>query len=196
MLELKRWCHPEFGLILPDDFIQIADEIGFIEKLDAWVFNQACEQIMLGVEQLMVNIASYDRDSMDRIIAVIRKHKISAESIIFEVTERHLMKTYAGFPEFLQNLNKEGVGIAIDDFGVGYSSLGRLRTMPVKFLKIDKSFVWAIGTETSSEMIIKSIVVLAKSLPLDVIAEGIESKEQLTFLIENGCLCGQGFLYE
>ncbi|MCB1827638.1 MAG: EAL domain-containing protein, partial [Coxiellaceae bacterium] len=196
---LVRWHHPEYGLVLPDDFIGIAEEIGFINELDKWVISTAAHQYQqwasqgIVLENLMINIASYERDYMQRILTIMKKNNVPPSAVLFEITERNLMEEYAGFSEFLEDLQQHGFGMAIDDFGAGYSSLSRLRTMPVKALKIDQSFVQAIKVETSSELIIQSIVALAKSLQLNVIAEGIETKEQLTFLIENGCLSGQGF---
>ena len=198
---LLRWYHPEFGLVMPNFFIPIADEMGIMPSIDQWTFRQACKQYRLwmdaGVKDFLmsINVATLKGDYSIQVEKTLKELDIPREKIYLEVTETIMMEDLVGFEDLITSIKDWGVHIAIDDFGTGYSSLSRLNHLPVSILKIDKSFVQAVGVEPGSEIIIKTILALANSLNLDVIAEGIETKEQLQFLIDNHCVYGQGFYY-
>ena len=198
---LLRWNHPKFGFISPEYFIPIADEMGMMRTIDQWVFRRACEQyrtwLSTGVDPftLSINLTSAHASYAVLFLEILNELNLPKDKIYLELTETSIMENVSDFEGILTRLNASGLKMAIDDFGKGYSSLSRLHRLPVHVLKIDRSFVKGIGVESGSEIIIKSIVALGKSLDLKVIAEGIETKAQLDFLIKLGCEFIQGFYY-
>lgn len=198
---LLRWNHPEYGLVMPDYFIPIAEEMGIMPTIDRWVFRYACEQYnrwrSSGAKefQLTINVAYIRSDYAQYIIDTLEELNIPKHLVCLELTESVLMENISGFEEVLARIRDSGIRISIDDFGKAYSSLSRLNRLPVTTLKIDRSFLGAIGVDRGGEIIIKSIISLAKGLNLQVIAEGIETDAQEQFLIDNHCPHGQGYLY-
>ena len=204
MEALVRWIHPKKGLIPPDDFIPIAEETGMIVNIDQIVMAEAMRQVgewrAKGLKPgvLALNL-SMDHLNNQNLIQIIQKsmleNGLDAQFLELEVTENRVMKKPKEMIFKLKKLNDMGIKIAIDDFGTGYSSLSYLKKLPINMLKIDKSFVRHIPDSEDDSSIAKAIIALAKSLNLDLIAEGVETIEQKNFLIENGCKNIQGYYY-
>lgn len=204
MEALVRWIHPEMGLITPDRFIPLAEGIGFITELDEWVMNEAASQFKrwsavgyeTGVLSLNLSVQRLEKDEfIDSIKSEIKSLDIKHNCISFEVTESQIMNNPKNSIEKLHELSKLGIRISIDDFGTGYSSLSYLKKLPINKLKIDKSFIQDIPSDKDDVEITKTIIAMAKNLNLEVIAEGVETKEQVDFLELNGCSEIQGYYY-
>lgn len=204
---LIRWNNQLIGNSSPAEFIIIAEETNLINQIGAWVINAALEQYKQWLTQIKtinnikisINISANqleDNSLIETITQVLTKTNVPINNILFELTETAVMKkTTYDKVELIKLLKKLGVGISIDDFGTGYSSFTYLTQLPIKELKIDKSFIDQIGRNKSSETIIIAIINLAKSLNLEVVAEGVETKEQLDFLTENECRIIQGYYF-
>jgi len=205
---LIRWNHPTRGLVCPDEFIPIAEESGLIIDIGRSVLNQACSQAMQwrntlpGADALGigVNVSShqlYDYQFVTDVEHALRATGLPPTSLILELTESALLADTAHIHERLDALKHLGVQLAIDDFGTGYSSLSYLRTFPVDFLKIDRSFVNQLNQHGADQgrIMIRSIISIGHDLNLGVIAEGIERPAQLDELREAGCDTGQGYLF-
>jgi len=202
---LLRWEHPKKGLLHPADFINSAEESGLIVPIGQWVLREACRQMKQWQTQfsmepplsISVNLSSRQfaqPDLAGKITAVLEETGLAGASLLLELTETTLIEdieTAATKIEYLQTL---GIGVEIDDFGTGYSSLGYLRRLPVNNLKIDRSFISTLGVSKSGIPIIRAIIAMANSLDMKVIAEGIETQEQMNNLIKLDCDFGQGFL--
>jgi diguanylate cyclase (GGDEF)-like protein/PAS domain S-box-containing protein len=197
---LLRWQHPERGLVLPNTFIPIAEEIGLIGEIDLWVLRQACQQLyswqksMTHPLMMSVNVSSKSllrTDFLERLWGFIQESNIQPQQLKLEITESILMDHVAS-KELLMDLRRQGIGLMIDDFGTGYSSLSYLQRLPLDFLKIDRSF---IHMSESNKQIVSTIILLAHGLELDVVAEGIETPEQLEYLRKLSCRYGQGYLF-
>jgi diguanylate cyclase (GGDEF)-like protein/PAS domain S-box-containing protein len=200
---LVRWQHPVRGLVPPNAFIPIAEEIGLITQIDQWVLAQACTQLALWQQRserkltVSVNLSTKNflqADLAQRLAEVLKKTGISANQLKLEITESVLMENAEMGAQVLADLRRQGISLQIDDFGTGYSSLGYLHTLPLDSLKIDRSFIQQLNSEGKLE-IVKTIIGLARSLNLDVVAEGIETTEQREHLQELLCDYGQGFLF-
>ncbi len=201
---LVRWNHPHLGEVEPLRFIPIAEETGFIVPLGRWVLVEACEQLAAwGVESgdaltLSVNLSRRQLVSphlIDEVRTAVSLSGIDPHQLMLEVTESVLMEDPARATQALYELRALGIRIAVDDFGTGYSSLSHLQRFPVDVLKIDKSFIDPLARQDEESMaLVTAILGLARTLGLDVIAEGIEHQSQLHRLVELGCLHGQGFL--
>jgi diguanylate cyclase (GGDEF)-like protein/PAS domain S-box-containing protein len=203
---LVRWRHPERGLVMPSDFIPVAEETGLIIPLGQWVLNEACRQmrewqkiyrIDKGVT-ISVNLSSRQfsqSDLIDQISAALRESGLRPANLKLEITESMVMENFDTAIDMLTQLRGLGVGLSIDDFGTGYSSLSYLHRFPIDTLKIDRSFVTQMTDNTENAEIVRTIVTLARSLSMDVIAEGVESREQLRRLRDLGCDYGQGYLF-
>lgn len=201
---LLRWMRPEFGITSPHTFIDIAEETGVINEIGAWVLNEACTQaaawqtIGCGALQVAVNLSPvqfFRQDIVQLVAKTLRTTGLRPENLELELTEGSLLKDVERTKLTLQKLKELGVRIAIDDFGVGYSSLSYLRDFPVDTLKIDRSFILNLAEETRDEAIVRAIISLAESLGLKVVAEGVENSLQLGCLLNHPCKEAQGYLF-
>lgn len=199
---LLRWHHPRLGDVSPADFIPLSEEMGLINKIGEWVIQVTCQQFSqwakqgYGKYQYAINLSprqlqqSALLESMKKCFA---ESKLDPRLVTLELTETAIMDNARDAELMLKKLCELGIKFSIDDFGTGYSSLIRLRNLPITTLKIDQSFVRDVIDDKNDAIIVKAILSLANSLGLDTVAEGIEKKEQLQFLLENGCQKGQGF---
>jgi len=201
---LVRWQHPERGLVSPIDFIPVAEETGLIVPLGAWVLQTACDQNMAWQQAghapipVAVNLSArqfQERDLLDTVTQTLEESGMDPEYLQLEITEGAAMQDVESTTRTLRALREMGVQIAIDDFGTGHSSLSYLRSFPVSALKIDSSFVRDLTIDPNDAAITAAILAMADSLALKVIAEGVETEEQLAFLSEHGCDEMQGFLF-
>ncbi|MCZ4306498.1 EAL domain-containing protein [Zoogloeaceae bacterium G21618-S1] len=199
---LVRWTHPEKGLLYPSAFILIAEESGLMPRIGRWILETACWQAAEwrdgGFEfgRIGINIAASQLRRGDLVALtheILATTGLPADMLELEVTESFIMQQAAEAIPRLGALRALGVAIAIDDFGTGYSSLSYLKRLPVTRLKIDQSFVRDIPDDRDDAAISRAIIALAKSLALEVIAEGVETAEQAAFLVAEGCQLGQGF---
>jgi diguanylate cyclase (GGDEF)-like protein/PAS domain S-box-containing protein len=199
---LVRWVHPEKGVILPGEFIAIAEESGLIKPLGNWVLRQACQQWVdwkdqgKSVPRIAINVSAkqfVDGFIVQTLRDIFSHLDIPAGAIEIELTESALMQDYQYTTEVLEEMKRMGVSISIDDFGTGYSSLNHLKRFPVDNLKVDRSFIEGLPAH-EDQRIVQAIVALAKSLNLKVIAEGVENALQLEFVQSIGCDEVQGFL--
>jgi diguanylate cyclase (GGDEF)-like protein len=199
---LLRWKHPELGQISPARFIPLAEELGLIQPLGDWVLETVCAQLAAWhaaqALRIAVNLSVGQlRDArafLDRSQAIIRSARIDPRRIEFEITETLLVSNVAEHSHVLRTLGELGCGIAVDDFGTGYSSLSYLKRLPIDTLKIDRSFVRDIVSDPDDAAIVSAIVALARTLKLEVVAEGVETREQLAVVRELGVDRYQGFL--
>ena len=202
---LLRWHHNEFGMIPPSKFIPIAEDSGLIKPITAWILEEACRQIAkwqkIGAEYtgliVSVNISGKHLSDNDLVIDVenaLNASRIAAASLKLEVTESAAMENPEHSINMLNELKGLGVQLSIDDFGTGYSSLSYLHRLPFDTLKIDRSFVYTVGESGENSEILQTIISLAKNLRMRVVAEGIETENQLSLLQNLGCDYGQGFL--
>jgi diguanylate cyclase (GGDEF)-like protein/PAS domain S-box-containing protein len=201
---LVRWQHPSKGLVMPTDFLPVAEETGLITQIDEFVQTRAFADLALwrrkglGDIGVSVNLSALqlEQDSfVDRFVAVLQSSGLSADLVKLELTENTLMQDMELIIPKLKALRRIGVRIAIDDFGTGYSSLSYLQQFPIQTLKIDRSFVGDIRADESDASIINAIVAMARGLKLDLIAEGVENRTQLRYLHTKGCSEGQGFFF-
>lgn len=200
---LLRWQHPDTGTVKPSAFISILEETGLIAEVGEWVLRSACRQGKLWQDaglnlKVSVNLSSRqfnDPEFVDTIQAILTETGLDHDLLELELTESMLMHNASKTVTALDTLNGLGVRLAIDDFGTGYSSLGYLRRFPIRTLKIDRSFVRDVTKDPDDAAIATSIVVLAQSLNLDVIAEGVENAEQQVFLHTLNCHFVQGFYH-
>ena len=201
---LVRWQDPELGLIMPSEFIPIAEESGMIEGIGEWVLREACRQNKawqdegLPAARVSVNLSArqfHRTDIRQVVLSVLKETGLAPQYLEIELTESVIMTNAEEAAAMLIQLHDLGIHLAIDDFGTGYSSLSYLKRFPVDRLKIDRSFVSDIGVSDDDETIITAIITLAHSLKLQVIAEGVETAAQLEFLLEHGCNEIQGYLY-
>jgi diguanylate cyclase (GGDEF)-like protein/PAS domain S-box-containing protein len=202
---LARWPHPN-GPITPDEFIPIAEESGLILPLGIWVLNQACAEaarwkttVPAAADlHISVNLSGRqlgDPDVVANISAALSRSGLEPDALWLEITESTLMDDAAGAARTLNAIRELGVHLVIDDFGTGYSSLAYLKRFPVDTLKIDRSFVDGLGRDAESEAIVRAVVGLTQSLHLSVIAEGVETVDQLATLHRLGCDTYQGYLF-
>jgi diguanylate cyclase (GGDEF)-like protein/PAS domain S-box-containing protein len=202
---LARWVHPERGPIGPDVFIALAEESGHIEALTAWVVERAVEQLAAwraseghaGHLDMHVNISGRDLGNaalVPLVRSVLQRHAVPAHCLTLEITETTLMGNLEAALRALQALREVGCRFSIDDFGTGYSSLAYLSTLPIDSLKIDRSFVMGMEQQAQNVEIVRAVVNLGRSLGKKIIAEGIETVEQLSTLKELGVHVGQGYL--
>lgn len=204
MEALIRWNHPRHGLVPPDRFIAVAEETGLIIPIGAWVLREACRQAKCWHDaghnglRISVNLSARQlrqADLCQQISATLAEFGLPPSSLELELTESLLVDDPTTATAWLQTLAELGIRMAIDDFGTGHSSLAYLKCFPVARLKIDRSFVRDLSTDANDAAIVRAIVAMAKSLQIDVIAEGVETVEQLRFLEAQGCFEVQGYLF-
>jgi EAL domain-containing protein (putative c-di-GMP-specific phosphodiesterase class I) len=197
---LVRWQHPQRGLVSPAEFIPIAERTGLIAEIDAWVMQQACQWQQSGVVLafVAVNVSSRlfaRRELYQQVAQVLHDTGLDPAYLELEVTESAVMDDPEVALEQMHRLRELGVRLAIDDFGTGYSSLLRLKRLPVQKLKIDQGFVAGLPWDEDDVAIVRVIIALARSMGMQVHAEGIEQAEQATFLLAQECDLGQGYWF-
>jgi diguanylate cyclase (GGDEF)-like protein/PAS domain S-box-containing protein len=204
MEALIRWNDPQKGEIWPKDFIFVAEELGLIVPIGEWVFKTACRQLRQweeeGLPPVRISINISPRQFMSRrlvttLLGIVRESGADPRRIELEITETMIMRNLEQSIETLAQLRSVGMHVAIDDFGVGYSSLGQLKRLPASSIKIDRSFISSVPDDLSSGSITEAIIAMAKRLKLRVIAEGVETRAQLEFLRTCHCDSFQGFLF-
>ena len=201
---LVRWELPERGIIYPSDFIPIAEETNLIVEIGEWVLDRVCEDFrywqrsISAPGRVSVNLSLKQlrqRNFIGRISSILRGHQISPTSLELEITETTLMENPTRTIKLLDELYSLGLHLSIDDFGTGYSSLSALQQFPISTLKIDQSFVRDVATNSDDATIVGTIIHMGKSLQMDVVAEGVETEEQLNFLQTLECTYVQGLLF-
>jgi EAL domain-containing protein (putative c-di-GMP-specific phosphodiesterase class I) len=203
---LLRWRHPERGMMYPADFISVAEETGLIIPIGDWILGQACRQLKVWQDRfpnspplsMNVNLSVKqlsDPNLVTHIQRILSETGIPPETLKLELTESTLMDEIEAAKETLGTIQNMRVGLKLDDFGTGHSSLSYLRTLPFDSLKIDRSFVERLPSDTESRAIVETMINLARALHMNVVAEGIENESQLSELIRLGCETGQGFYF-
>ncbi|MBN3564742.1 putative bifunctional diguanylate cyclase/phosphodiesterase [Aliamphritea spongicola] len=201
---LIRWYDHENGFVAPDVFIPLAEEIGLIVPIGEWVLREACRQAVRWKQtsglplHLAVNMSyrQFQKQDVAAMVAgVLKDTGLEPERLVLEITEGLMMADDQGIHDQLDNIRQQGVSLAIDDFGTGYSSLSYLKKFPINILKIDRSFVKDLTVDPDDDELVKGILSMAQSLKLQVVAEGVENREQEAFLVSNQCLFTQGYYY-
>jgi diguanylate cyclase (GGDEF)-like protein len=201
---LLRWQHPDRGLLLPAEFVPVMEETGLIVPVGTWVMRKVCEQIGawrasgLQVQPVTLNLSArqfQQKDLEATVRCILRETAVEPALVQFELTESLLMQDPGAAARTLRGLKEAGVSTSVDDFGTGYSSLAYLKRFPLDALKIDRSFVHDITIDPDDAMITLGIIALAHSLRLKVVAEGVETREQLDLLARYGCDEVQGFIF-
>jgi diguanylate cyclase (GGDEF)-like protein/PAS domain S-box-containing protein len=201
---LVRWNSTDSGTMMPGEFIPLAEETGLINELGAWVLKEACQQNKrwqdagYAPRRMAVNLSAKqlaDKGFMEMLASVLRTTGLAAEYLELEITESQVMRQGEGSVMMLNEIAEMGIQLAVDDFGTGYSSLSYLKRLPIGKLKIDQSFIRDITVDPNDTAIVVAIINMAKSLDLDIIAEGVETAGQLTLLRAKGCSVGQGYYF-
>jgi len=202
---LLRWQHPTRGLLLPEEFIHIAEQSGLIKQIGDWVLKQSMQDVSEWHQkhqidtQLSINISSQQcsdhcHSLISQLIDYSEQFQFDLTRLNLELTEHTLMEYSESVAQNMSAIRKMGVGLHLDDFGTGYSSLSYLKRFPMDTLKIDAVFVKDMFEDSESQQLIQAIIGMAQSLKLDVIAEGIETQEQREFIESQGCQLIQGYL--
>ncbi len=197
---LLRWQHPHKGMINPGAFIHAAEECGLILPIGAWVLGEACRQLALWdtLPYISVNISPAQLQQVNFVALVenaLRIHQVNPERLMLEMTEGSMISDFEDTKQKMEALQKLGIGMAIDDFGTGYSSLVYLKNLPIDQIKIDRGFVRDIETDANDKTIVETIIAMARHLRLQVVAEGVETQQQLEFLQDHGCDIYQGYYF-
>jgi diguanylate cyclase (GGDEF)-like protein/PAS domain S-box-containing protein len=200
---LIRWKHPSKGMVSPAKFIPVAEETGLILDIGTWVLDQACRQVRqwldlgLSVPPVAVNLSArqFDKDLPQRVLATLDRHRVDASQIKLEITESLLVKGPEVVIPIMNALVASGLALSLDDFGTGYSSLAYLKKFPISTLKIDRSFVIGVPGDDNDCAIARAIVTMGQQLRQEIVAEGVETIEQMAFLRDLGCDQLQGFLF-
>lgn len=198
---LVRWHHPQHGLLLPGAFMPFAEHTGLIGPLTRYILDKALAQAHAWCEQghprtVAVNLSArslLDEGLADQIAELLTAHDVAAELFVFEVTESAVVTEPSRAQQLLKRLSALGIGISIDDFGAGYTSLGQLKTLPVSELKIDRSFVTTMTEDGRNALIVQSVIGLGHNLGLSIVAEGVEDERTLTALAALDCDIAQGY---
>jgi EAL domain-containing protein (putative c-di-GMP-specific phosphodiesterase class I) len=202
---LVRWIHPKRGMVSPAQFIPIAEESSLILDIGHWVMETACRQLALWDKreqtrhlELAVNVSAQQfrlQGFVDKVAAMMRIHRVNPARLKLELTESVVLTDVADVVAKMHALKALGIKLSLDDFGTGYSSLSYLKQLPLDQIKIDQSFVRDIATDPNDAVMVQTIIDLAQNFRLNVIAEGVETEAQLTFLKQNGCMAYQGYLF-
>jgi EAL domain-containing protein (putative c-di-GMP-specific phosphodiesterase class I) len=201
---LIRWQHPDLGMVPPDQFIPLAEDTGLIVPIGKWVLNTACAQNVAWQREglpplcIAVNLSARqfaDKDLVKDIAEALENSGMKAELLELELTETFLIKNSERAGKVLADIKKLGVRLAIDDFGIGYSSLTHLKRFPIDTLKVDRSFIRDLPQDPEDRAITEAIIAMGKSLKLTVVAEGVETLEQQTFLHDHACDEMQGYFF-
>ncbi len=201
---LARWESVELGNVTPDKFIPISERTGDILEIGLFIFKSACEDfksikiVYPQIEFISINVSAvqlYNDEFLENITQIVKKSSLEPSNIVLEITETHVMQNMEYSISILNELKEVGFSISIDDFGTGHSSLNYLKRFPIDELKIDKSFIDDLPYDPNDIALTKTIISLSKNMGYKNVAEGIETKEQESFLLENGCFIGQGFLF-
>jgi diguanylate cyclase (GGDEF)-like protein/PAS domain S-box-containing protein len=201
---LIRWRHPERGIVFPRDFIPIAEQCGYIVPIGRWVLREACRQRRLWLEAglapipIAINISAVELRSnnfVDHVREILRETGLGSQYIEFELTETAFMQDPGAAVAVLRELKDMGIHLALDDFGTGYSSLSYLKRFPIDSLKIDKSFVHGLCTDSGDSKLVSAVINLGHSFHLQVIAEGVETRDQFLALQAQDCAEGQGYYF-
>ncbi|HYO63874.1 MAG TPA: EAL domain-containing protein [Pyrinomonadaceae bacterium] len=203
---LVRWQHPERGFVSPIDFIPVAEETGLIAQIGEWVLRESCRTMQKWQKQfpsdpplfISVNLSGRQfaqHDLINEIAYILNETKIDPHSLKLEITESVVMENIETATEMLRQLRALGVQLSIDDFGTGYSSLSYLHRFPIDTLKIDRSFVTLMAENNENMEIVRTIILLAQNLGMDVVVEGVETNDQLALLRKLGCENGQGYFF-
>lgn len=200
---LVRWNHPNLGVIPPQEFVGLAERIGLIGELSTWVIKQVAEDyhtwnsLGLGVEKVAINLSAsefHDQQLAHRLISLLAELSLPCSSVEFEITETVLISNKYTAVCIMETLSEAGIQITLDDFGVEYSSLSYIKHFPINNIKIDRSFIGDLNNDHSNAAIVRSMIALAKNLGFNVVAEGIETEDQLAYLHALSCDKGQGYL--
>jgi diguanylate cyclase (GGDEF)-like protein/PAS domain S-box-containing protein len=202
---LIRWIHPERGMVLPEQFIPLAEETGLILPIGQWVLDTACAQLKAWQQDaltcnlvLAINISAKQfrqADFATQVQAAMQRHAINPMRLKLELTESLLLEDIEDAVFTMSALNEINVQLSLDDFGTGYSSLQYLKQLPLDQLKIDQSFVYDIATDSRDKAVVHAIIAMAHSLGMDVLAEGVETEDQRQLLLSMGCTNYQGYLF-
>lgn len=200
---LIRWKHPTRGTLGPGDFISLAEQSGLIETIGLWALDRACRQITLWRHealrmQVAVNVSAVQLRNpkfAEQALAVIQKHKVPFNKVTLEVTESQALQASNEVVSGMRRLAANGVQISIDDFGSGYSNLSTLSSLPVRELKIDRTFIMQLDSNPTVRFVIKAIASLARSIGARVVGEGVETDSQRLMLLQLGCEIQQGYLF-
>jgi EAL domain-containing protein (putative c-di-GMP-specific phosphodiesterase class I) len=201
---LLRWNHPQRGMVLPDQFIDIAEDSSLIVEIGKWVLREACQTARewnaptMPLHKVAINLSArqfQSGDLVETVTRILQETNCWPEWIELEITESMLLDEHGEVLEILNQLQGMGVAIAIDDFGTGYSSLSYLARYPINTLKIDRLFVSSIADNTHRAELVGAIISIAHSLGQIVVAEGVDTAEQAMYLRERGCQIAQGYLY-
>ena len=203
MEALARWSHPEWGPVSPAQFIPLAEEAGLIPALTHWLVNEVCQQINtwraagIAVPHVAVNLSGrsfHQKGFAQNVSNTLRQHGLAAHDLLLEITESVMMDAREVTQENIELLSQQGFRLSLDDFGTGYSSLSYLHRLPITELKLDKSFVQDLEHSETARALTISVLSIAKSLGMTVVAEGVETSQQCRWLKEHGCEVMQGYL--